>query len=94
MEFLLPLTFLTNAYRSINYIAGFSSLTIYAITGAGELWQNFIDRCQEFEDNGGAIRGINCVGNDVFYLMGAVVAFGAGQGGSDVYAYGESRVGE
>ncbi|KAG4414491.1 hypothetical protein IFR04_012368 [Cadophora malorum] len=82
MKILFILTFVASVYCAVNWVAGFSSLTVYAVSGAGGLWQNFIDRCQKFEDNGGAVRGLDCVGNGVFYLMGAAAAFGAGQAGA------------
>jgi hypothetical protein len=58
----------------------------YAISGGAGPWENFVDKCQEFEDNGGVVRGISCVGKGVFYLIGAVAAFGAGQAGATYIA--------
>ncbi|KAH7395712.1 hypothetical protein BKA64DRAFT_66731 [Cadophora sp. MPI-SDFR-AT-0126] len=82
MKIFFLLTLVAGIYCTVNWVAGFSSLAVYAVSGAGGLWQTFIDKCQEFEDNGGVVRGLNCVGNGVFYLMGAAAAFGAGQAGA------------
>jgi len=80
---LLPLLALAAiGYCATSWVAGYTSLTAYAVSGGAGLWQNMIDKCQEFEDGGGVVKGIDCVGNAVFYCMGAAAAFGAGQVGA------------
>ncbi|RDW82326.1 hypothetical protein BP6252_03438 [Coleophoma cylindrospora] len=82
MKVLFILTLVSGVCCVVNWRAGFSLLAVYAVSGGAGLWQNFIDKCQEYEDNGGVGRGINCVGNGVFYLVGAAAAFGGGQAGA------------
>ncbi|CAG8951856.1 hypothetical protein HYFRA_00005660 [Hymenoscyphus fraxineus] len=79
MRLSLLLVFVTGVCCIVNWTAGLSALTIYTLSSSAGLWQTFIDKCQEFEDHGGRVRGMTCAGNGIFYLVGAAAAFGAGE---------------
>ena len=93
MRVLVLLT-LTPVASAGNWAAGGSALSYYVLRGGTDMWNDMIDRCQEFEDNGGAVRGINCIANGAFYLAGAAAAFGAGNAGIEYIAnYGRTKLG-
>lgn len=59
-------------------LAGGVGVVSYVAYRGQDAWNAVMDRCEEFEDSGKIVRGVDCGGHAVFYLSGAALSYGIG----------------
>ncbi|KAH0277590.1 hypothetical protein KCU91_g3058, partial [Aureobasidium melanogenum] len=69
--------------------AGALSAVSFLTYRGREAWKEMMDRCEEFEDSGKIVRGVDCGGLAVFYLGTAALSYNIG---GYVYASGAEYI--
>lgn len=94
MRVLIILGYIASTVSAANWVAGTSALSYYLVSGGDSIWDGMIQKCQEFENNGGYVRGLNCIKNGVGYVVGAAASFGGGYVGAEfIKNYGRTDIG-